>query len=63
MSTKQHYEVTYWHTGDDGKQREPGDRIDLDPQGAEARRRLSDGFIREASAKTEHKAAAKADEK
>lgn len=62
MSTKR-YEVTYWHTGDDGKKREPGDVVSLDPEGDEVRRRTADAFLREAAPKSEAKAEAKADEK
>lgn len=59
MSTKR-YTVAYWHTGDDGTHREPGDSVSLDPDGDEVRRRVSDGFIREAAPA---KAESKADEK
>lgn len=57
------YTVTYWHTGDDGTYREPGDTVTLDPEGDEVRRRTQDGFIRLTTEVKAEKAETKASEK
>lgn len=63
MSTRS-YTVTYWHTGDDGTHREPGETVTLDPDGDEVRRRVQDGFIRlTAEVKAEKAKAEKAEQK